>query len=33
MVSHLESFRYVEGEGEVKEIMFQLFEEINIEMV
>ncbi|XP_050890912.1 uncharacterized protein LOC127096377 [Lathyrus oleraceus] len=33
MVSHLASFRYVEGEGEIREIPFQSFEVINIEMV
>lgn len=33
MVSHLASFRYVEGEGEMKEIPFQSFEVINVEMV
>lgn len=33
MVSHLASFRYVEGYGEVKEIPFQSFEIVNVEMV
>ncbi|KAI5389879.1 hypothetical protein KIW84_075258 [Lathyrus oleraceus] len=33
MVSHLASFRYVEGGGEVHEILFQLFEVVNVEMV
>lgn len=33
MVSHLASFWYLEGEGEVHEIPFQSFEVINIEMV
>lgn len=33
MVSHLPSFRYVEGGGEVKEIPFQSFEIFNVEMV
>lgn len=33
LVSHLESFHYIEGEGEIKEIPFQLFEVVNIEMV
>ena len=33
MVSHLASFRYVEGEGQMKEILFQSFEVINIDMV
>ncbi|XP_050908700.1 uncharacterized protein LOC127122404 [Lathyrus oleraceus] len=33
MVSHLASFRYVEGEGEMREIPFQSFEGINVEMV
>lgn len=33
LVSHLESFHYIEGEREIKEIMFQLFEVVNFEMV
>ncbi|XP_050877316.1 uncharacterized protein LOC127081075 [Lathyrus oleraceus] len=33
MVSHLASFRYVEGEGEIREVPFQSFEVINVEMV
>lgn len=33
MVSPLTSFRYVEGEGEMKEIQFQSFEIVNVEMV
>ncbi|XP_050877043.1 uncharacterized protein LOC127080791 [Lathyrus oleraceus] len=33
MVSHLTSFRYVEGEGEMREVPFQSFEVINVEMV
>lgn len=33
MVSHLASFRYVEGDGELKEIPFQSFEIVNVEMV
>jgi hypothetical protein len=33
VVSHLASFRYVEGEGEIREIPFQSFEVINVEMV
>lgn len=33
MVSHLESFCYFEGEGEVHETPFQSFEVVNIEMV
>lgn len=33
VVSHLAYFRYVKGEGEMKEILFQSFEVINVEMV
>lgn len=33
MVSHLVSFFYVEGEGEVHETSFQSFEVVNVEMV
>ncbi|XP_050914741.1 uncharacterized protein LOC127129632 [Lathyrus oleraceus] len=33
VVSHLASFRYVGGEGEMREIPFQSFEVINVEMV
>ncbi|XP_050916461.1 uncharacterized protein LOC127131593 [Lathyrus oleraceus] len=33
VVSHLASFRYVEGEGEMREIPYQSFEVINVEMV
>lgn len=33
MVSHLSSFRCIEGEGEWKEIPFKSFEIVNIEMV
>ncbi|XP_050891446.1 uncharacterized protein LOC127096960 [Lathyrus oleraceus] len=33
MVSHLASFRYVKGEWEMREIPFQSFEVINVEMV
>lgn len=33
MVSHLASFRYVEGDGHVDEILFQSFEVVNVEMV
>ncbi|XP_050890983.1 uncharacterized protein LOC127096461 [Lathyrus oleraceus] len=33
VVSHLASFRYVEGEGEMRKILFQSFEVINVEMV
>ncbi|XP_050878617.1 uncharacterized protein LOC127082421 [Lathyrus oleraceus] len=33
VVSHLTSFRYVEGEGEIREVPFQSFEVINVEMV
>lgn len=33
MVSHLESFLYIEGEGQIKEIPFQSFEVVNVEMV
>lgn len=33
MMSHLASFRYVEGEGELKEIPLQSFEIVNVEMV
>ncbi|XP_050883778.1 uncharacterized protein LOC127086990 [Lathyrus oleraceus] len=33
MVSHLASFRYVEGEREIREVTFQSFEVINAEMV
>ncbi|XP_050889755.1 uncharacterized protein LOC127095054 [Lathyrus oleraceus] len=33
MVTHLASFRYVEGEGEMREVPFQSFEVINVEMV
>ena len=33
VVSHLASFRYVEGEGEIREVPFQSFEVINVEMV
>ncbi|XP_050915939.1 uncharacterized protein LOC127131039 [Lathyrus oleraceus] len=33
VVSHLASFRYVEGEGEMREVSFQSFEVINVEMV
>ncbi|XP_050877554.1 uncharacterized protein LOC127081325 [Lathyrus oleraceus] len=33
VVSHLASFRYVEGEGEMREVPFQSFEVINVEMV
>lgn len=33
VVSHLASSRYVEGEGEMREVPFQSFEAINVEMV
>lgn len=33
LVSHLVSFRYVEGEGKLKEFPFQSFEIVNVEMV
>lgn len=33
MVSHLAYFRYIKGEGEMKEIQFHSFEVINVEMV
>lgn len=33
LVSHLKSFLYVEGEREIKEIPFQSFEVVNVEMV
>lgn len=33
MVSYLTLFRYVEGEGEMKEIPLQSFEVTNVEMV
>ncbi|XP_050875021.1 uncharacterized protein LOC127078622 [Lathyrus oleraceus] len=33
VVSHLTSFQYVEGEGEIREVLFQSFEVINVEMV
>lgn len=33
VVSHLASFHYVEEEGEMKEIPFQSFEVINVEMI
>lgn len=33
MVSHLASFRYVEGGGEVQEIPFQSFEVVNVDIV
>lgn len=33
MVSDLASFRYMEGRGEVKEIPFQSFEIVNVQMV
>ncbi|XP_050889358.1 uncharacterized protein LOC127094581 [Lathyrus oleraceus] len=33
VVSHLASFRYVEGEGEIREVPFQSFKVINVEMV
>ena len=33
MVSYLASFRYMEGKRELKEILFQYFEIVNVELV